>query len=91
MLVEEVTRDEDGAHQDRAVRLVILPDIFVRCLPPDKRLSWYELWDKGDPTARAYKKDMSLLPANWNSAGAAVREALGDLSSLVISLQTAAS
>ena len=91
MLVEEVTRDEDGAHQDRAVRLVILPDIFVRCLPPDKRLSWYELWDKGDPTARAYKKDMSLLPANWNSAGAAVREALGDLSSLAISLQTAAS
>lgn len=62
---KEVTRHEDGAlngaHQDRAVRLVIRSDIFVRCLPPDKRLSWYELWAQGDPTARANKEDMSLL------------------------------
>ena len=55
------TRREDGAHQDRAVRLVIRADIFVCCLPPDKRLGWYELWARGDPVARAYKEDMSLL------------------------------
>lgn len=54
-------RHEDGAHQDRAVRLVIRADIFACCLPPDKRLGWYELWARGDPVARAYKEDMSLL------------------------------
>ena len=63
ILVEADTRHEDGAHlhQDRAVRLVIRADIFVCCLPPDRRLGWYELWARGDPVARAYKEDMSLL------------------------------
>lgn len=89
---KEVTRHQDGAHQDRAVRLVIRADIFVRCLPPDKRLSWYELWAQGDPTARAYKEDMSLLPSalymqqassrtKAKSRTTQAREALGDLNS----------
>jgi hypothetical protein len=55
-LVEEVTRHADGAHQDRAVRLVIKADIFVHCLPPDKRLSWYELWAQKMTPRRAHTR-----------------------------------
>ena len=55
-LVEEVTRHADGAHQDRAVRLVIKADIFVHCLPPDKRLGWYELWAQKMTPRRAHTR-----------------------------------
>jgi len=50
-----------GAHQDRVARLVVRPDLFVLALPPEGRLSWYNAWVQGDPRARAYKEDMSLL------------------------------
>ena len=57
-----------GAHQERTARLVLRPSLFVRCLPPEKRLEWYGRWQEGNPVARAYKEDMSLLQGT-TSAG----------------------
>ena len=54
----QVTR----AHQECVARLVIRPDLFVLALPPEERLTWYSAWLQGDPRARAYKEDRSLLP-----------------------------
>ena len=50
-----------GAHQERVARLVVRPDLFVLALPPERRLTWYNAWVQGDPRARTYKEDMSLL------------------------------
>jgi len=56
-----------GAYQERVARLVLRPDVFVRCLPLERhnntpgRLEWFGRWKEGDPIARAYKEDMSLL------------------------------
>jgi len=51
-----------GGHQERVARLVVRPDLFALALPPEGRLTWYNAWIQGDPQARTYKEDMSLLP-----------------------------
>ena len=50
-----------GAHQSSVARLVIRCDLFVGLLPPERRETWIRAWSEGDPIARAYKEDMSLL------------------------------
>jgi len=62
--------DRAQAHQDCAARLVIRADLFVLCLPPDKRLDWHKRWAKGDPIARSYKEDMSSLSLAEGVTGA---------------------
>jgi hypothetical protein len=42
-------------------RLVVPPDQFVLCLPRERRPSWVQEWQTGNPLDRAYKEDLSLL------------------------------